>query len=439
MRIAGVVGVRMNRRRFLCAAGAGIAAQPFAGRVAPADSPWVLPGGRIRIGLLWSLTGHLSVIERPSRDVGLYWAERVNRFGGVAGLRIEPIVVDAGSDIDAYRRGCRHLIDEEGVLAVFGGYTSASRRAVMPLVTKRRSLFYYPTCYEGRECWQHIICTGPIANQHSRHLIPYMVSRYGPRALFVGSNYVWPIESNRNARTWLDEAGGELVEELYVPLGSADLEGAVQRIHQTAPDWVFSTLIGVSDVHFRRSYLRSGLTPDRTPTASLTTSEMEVAYMGTQYGEGHILSAPYFQSLDNPTNRAFVEDFLSSQHGFSGVTHYNMEETYLAFLYFAKALEALVTDLGEEAIAPETLRAYSAGLSLGADESPEGAVRIDPDNFNSWLTPKIGRFDSRGQIEVLLEQPGQIPPKPYLLYPHRGVCRSDGLHLPDGRVIKAAS
>jgi urea transport system substrate-binding protein len=134
-----------------------------------------------------------------------------------------------------------------------------------------------------------------------------------------------------------------------------------------------------------------------------------------------------------------VEEFLSSEYGTSGVTHYNMEETYLTFLYFKKALESLVENAGESAISPTNVRKYSSGLELSASESPEGKVKIDSKNFNSWLTPKIGKFNSNGQIELLFKQNQLIPPDPYILYPQRGECTSEGLLLPDGKLIKATS
>lgn len=434
----------IERRRLLKVAvailAAGATLPPGAARAAPGlRSPWVTPKGTIRIGLLWSLTGHLSVIEKPSVDVGLFWVDRVNAAGGVAGLPVEPLVIDAKSDMKAYRQGLLQLVREENVLATFGGYTSASRRAVMPLVELNRSLFYYPTCYEGRECWQHIICTGPIANQHSRDLVPFMVQRYGPRAYFIGSNYVWPQESNRVAGRWLEEAGGTIVGEAYMPLGQGRYGPILEDVRRQAPDWIFSTVVGDSDLYLRQQFIQAGFRADRLPTASLTTSEMEVRIMGTEYGEGHILSAPYFQSLDNPTNHRFVDSFLNSPFGESGVTHYNMEETYLSFLFFQKAVERLVEDVGVVGLTPTGVRRYSAGINLSAAESPEGEVMIDPDNFNTWLTPKIGVFNSEGQVELLYEQKKPIRPEPYVLYPSRGVCRDDGLHLPSGKIVKAAS
>lgn len=433
----------IDRRNFLktsCAAPTLLASMliPSLSR-ARSRSPWITKRGTIKIGLLWSLTGHLSVIEKPSRDVGLFWVNEVNKNGGVAGFQIEPIVIDAKSDMKTYREGIQNLMLDENVLATFGGYTSASRRAVMPLVTLNNGLFYYPTCYEGRECWQHIICTGPIANQHSYDLIPYMVKHFGPRAYFIGSNYVWPRESNRNAQRWLEKASGELVGESFMPLGQGSFGPIFKQVKKLQPDWIFSTVVGDSDIYFRKEYAKAGFRPDKLPTASLTTSEMEVKLMGAEYGEGHILSAPYFQSLSSDTNYRFVDQFLGSLYGESGVTHYNMEETFLTFLYFKKAVELLVKEEGESAINPMKLRQYSAGLELSAQESPEGVVHIDPKNFNSWLTPKIGVFDTNGQIKLLFQQDKSIPPDPYILYPQRGECSSTGLRLPNGKVVRAAS
>jgi len=436
----------ISRRRLLGLLGGGAAAlaapRHSAGGSETAHnifSPAILRKRKIRVGLLWSLSGHLSVIEKPSRDVALFWIDETNRSGGIAGAEIEPVIIDTHSDLKAYRSGILTLMREDQVLATFGGYTSASRRAIMPLVTMHNGLFYYPTCYEGRECWQHIICTGPIANQHSFDLIPYMVRNHGKRAYFIGSNYVWAKESNRNASRWLSDIGGELVAERYVPLGSGVLDEIFADIKRQAPDWIFSTVVGDSDIYLRREYARAGFTPDRLPTASLTTSELEVRTLGPEYGEGHLLCAPYFQSLPGETNRRFVESFLASRFGQSGVTHYNMEETYLAFQYFKKAVERLVAEEGFPALTPVNVRRHSSGLTLTAEESPEGGVQLDPASFNSWLKPKIGRFNARGQIDLLWQRDENMPPMPYLLYPERGICLPDGLHLPDGTIVKAAS
>jgi len=434
----------MNRRQF-CLSGISLALanniSSLHAKVNPSKikKSWITADGKIKIGLLWSLTGVMSVIEKSSRDVALFWVDEVNRNGGIAGMEVVPVSIDTKSNMGPYRDGVTKLIKDERVLAVFGGYTSVSRRAVMPLVTLNDHLFYYPTVYEGRECWQNIICTGALANQHSYDLVPYMVEHFGPRAYFVGSNYVWPKESNRNAKNWLNKVNGELVGEKYMPLGLGTFDNILKDIKNTQPDWIFSTVVGDSDVYFRQQYIKAGFQPDKTPTAALTTSEAEVGAMGYEFGDGHYCSAPYFQSLDNPCNKRFVDNFLSSAYGESGVTHSNMETTYLSLLFFKKAVEKVVLKEGESSLTPKRVRDVSAGMQLTPEESPQGKIRIDANNFNSWVTPKIGRFDSEGQVEVMLDKGELVEPKPFLLYPDRGHCKADGLHLPSGKIVKAAS
>ena len=207
-------------------------------------------------------------------------------------------------------------------------------------------LLYYPTCYEGAECTQNTICTGPLANQHSKDLIPFMVKQFGKKVFFVGSNYVWPKESNKNAKIWLPQAGGELLGEEYIPLGSSEFGPVLNKIREAKPNFIFSTVVGASDIAFHKQFKQEGFKVDSMPIASLTTGEIETRAMGNEFGAGHFLSAPYFQGLDNPTNQKFVEGFLKSKYGKNGITHYNMEETYLSAYVFKYGLEKAIAEVG---------------------------------------------------------------------------------------------
>ncbi|AGT11128.1 transporter substrate-binding domain-containing protein [Paracoccus aminophilus] len=392
----------------------------------------------IPVGVIFSATGHLSVIEKSSIDVTLYAIDRINEAGGIGGRQVTPYLFDACSDVGTYAVGIGELIRKHGVLCTFGGYTSASRRAMLPTVIANNHLLYLPTCWEGKECVQNIIYTGPVANQHSIELIPYMIRNYGPRACFVGSDYVWPRESNAVARAWMDQHGGAVISERYLTLGVTDVADLLALIRAEAPDFIFSTLVGNSALAFYREYARIGFDRARTPIASLTTSEAEVRAMGHEIGEGHILSAPYFQSLQNPTNARFVRAFLSSPHGESGVTHFNLENTYLAVLAFERALRISLTSRDWADLTANDIRNASAGLALENEVSPEGHVWIDPDNFCMAFVPKIGRCGPDGQFEVLHSSVRHVLPDPYALYPERGICRRDGLHTPDGMVVPNA-
>lgn len=392
----------------------------------------------IPVGIIFSATGHLSVIEGASIDVTLFAIEEINRRGGIGGRHIRPCLIDGRSDLRTYAAGINELITRHHVLCTIGGYTSASRRVMLPTVIAQDHLLYLPTCWEGKECVQNIIYTGPVANQHSAELIPYMVRNHGARACFIGSDYVWPRESNAVARVWLEQQGGKRLSETYVPLGVTDLGSILEQIRHLAPDFIFSTLVGDSAVAFYREFARAGMDRERMPIASLTTSEAEVQAMGADAGEGHILSAPYFQSLQNSANLAFVEKFLSSPYGGSGVTHFNMENTYLAVLALERALINCLAIKNEDEIMPADIRAASAGLILEDEISPEGKVWIDQDNFCMAFVPKIGVCQSDGQFRILHMARNHVLPDPYALYPERGICRIDGLHTPDHLIVPNA-
>lgn len=429
-----------TRRKFLKAA-SGVAfsalAAPYVVVSTAKAEPWIAKGGKIKAGVLFSQSGALAVVENDSTQVVLYAIDEINANGGVAGMQVEPVVIDAKSDIKVYSEKISQLILRDRVISTFGGYTSASRRAVAPIVMARDHLFYYPTCYEGRECTQNIINTGPLANQHSFDLIPFMVENFGKKVYLVGSNYIWPKESNKNAKVWLERVGGEVVGEDYVPLGGSEFAPIFNKIRQAQPDFIFSTVVGDSDVALHKQFLSEGFKADKMPIASLTTGEIETRAMGAEAGAGHFLSAPYFQTLDNPTNHKFVENYLKSKYGGGGVTHYNMEETYLSVYVWKAGVEKALAQTGNiEDVTPRMIRDVSGGITIDDNISPEGKVWIDPDNFNIWLKPKIGQCQPDGQFKIVKSAPEHVAPDPMSIYPERGVCKADGLHAPDGTIHK---
>jgi urea transport system substrate-binding protein len=391
-------------------------------------------GKPIKVGVLFSLTGGLAVPEADSTYVLQYAFDEINANGGIDGHPIEPVIVDAKSDFNVYSQKIKELILRDRVLVTFGCYTSASRKAILPTVIERDSLLYYPTCYEGNECTQNTICTGPLANQHSKDLIPFMVKNFGKKTFFVGSNYVWPKESNKNAKIWLNNAGGELLGEEYIPLGSSEFTPILDKIRDAQPNFIFSTVVGASDISFHMQFKQAGFDVHKMPIASLTTGEIETRAMGNEFGAGHFLSAPYFMALDNPTNHKFVEGFLSSKYNHSGVTHYNMEETYNSAYVFKTGMERAIKQYGFEDVTARRIRDISGGVRVEADVSPEGLVWIDDQNFNTWLKPKIGQCQPDGSFKIVAEAATQVAPNPYSIYPDLGVCTKNGLLAPDGKL-----
>jgi len=429
--------MKIQRRKFLKGSAAALAAPAL--WIPTAREAWganLTPGEPIKVGILFSLTGSLAVPEEDSTLVMQYAIDEINAAGGINGSPIEPVIIDAKSDFSVYTAKARELILRDRVLSIFGCYTSASRKAILPIVMERDNLLFYPTCYEGAECTQNTVCTGPLANQHSLDLIPYMVEQFGPRVFFVGSNYVWPKESNKNAKIWLENAGGELLGEEYIPLGSAEFGPVLSKIKSANPDFIFSTVVGASDIAFHRQFKQEGLNVDKMPIASLTTGEIETQAMGAEFGAGHFLSAPYFMSMQNPTNEKFVEGFLSSPYGKNGLTHYNMEETYLSAYVFKAGLEKAIAEHGMEDVTSSKLRDACANVKLGADLSPEGEIWIDENNFNTWLVPKIGQCQADGSFVIVKEAPEHVEPDPFSIYPDAGTCTATGLLAPDGSLTQ---
>lgn len=428
----------INRRNLLMgvAGAAAAVAAPHLWIPSQAHAAPLKKGEPLKVGVLFSLTGALSVPEEDSALVLQYAFDEINKNGGVAGVPVQPVIIDAKSDFNVYSEKAKELIMREKVIALFACYTSASRKAILPTVMQRNHLLYYPTCYEGAECTQNTICTGPLANQHSQDLIPFMVENFGKRAFFVGSNYVWPKESNKNAKIYLEKAGGELLGEEYVPLGSSEFGPVLGKIRDAKPDFIFSTVVGASDIALHKQFRQEGFKVDRMPIASLTTGEIETRAMGPEFGAGHFLSAPYFQSLDNPANHRFVEGFLSSKYGKNGCTHYNMEETYLSAYAFKAGFEKAAAAAGFENVTPRAIRDHSGGLRIGDDISPEGLVWIDENNFNTWLKPKIGQCQGDGTFRIIRAAEQHVAPDPFSIYPDAGACTADGLKTPDGKLRK---
>lgn len=360
-----------------------------------------------RVGVLFSRSGFSAVIERTQFNGTILAIEEINAAGGINGRPIEPVVHDPGSDFASFRRYAEHLLNEEGVSVVFGCYTSGSRKAVLPAIERAYALLFYPTLYEGFEYSPNVIYTGAAPNQNSVQLAQYLMETYGKRFYLVGSNYVYPYESNRIMSDLVTEQRGKVVAERYVRLDSApaDFDRIIAEIGETRPDVIFSTVVGQSTAQFYGAYRAAGFDPVTMPIASLTTCEAEIAEMGAEAARGHVTAAPYFETVDSPANCAFVERYRAR---FGADAHTNMccEAAYFQVYLFAQALAATNT------LETQALREALLGTEFDA---PQGRVRLDPDNHHTCLWPRIGRVDADGRFEILREAESRVKPDPYLV------------------------
>lgn len=361
----------------------------------------------VRVGMLFSETGVTAAIERSQRLGTQLAVEEINSAGGILGRPLELVSYDPRSSPAAYRTLAETLVAEDGVRVILGCYMSSTRKAVLPVLERWNALLLYPTLYEGFEYSRHLFYTGAAPNQNSVQLAEHMTRSFGSRVFMVGSDYVYPYESNRIMSDLVLERGGEKVAEIYLPLEARteDFRTIVKRIKAQQPDFIFSTVVGEGTAMLYRAYAEAGLDPARMPIASLTTTEAEIESMGAGFAAGHITSAPYFQCVDTPENRRCVAAF-KARFGEDKVTNQCWEAAYFQVHLLADAMRR--TD-------PDDVEALLRALPGSEFDAPQGRVRVDEHNHHTWLRPRIGRARDNGQFEVIEEARSWVRPDPYLV------------------------
>ena len=370
------------------------------GSGAAGSEPW-------RVGVLFSVTGSMAVIEQTQLRGTLQAIGEINAAGGVLGREVLPVLCDPGSDTRACARGAARLILDEAVVAIFGCYTSSSRKAVLPVVERLDSLLFYPTLYEGFEFSPSVIYTGAAPNQNSVALCTYVMAHYGPRVHVVGSDYCYPHEANRLMRELVRSNGGAVVGESYVGLraGPRDFAPVMRDIGESRPDVVFSTVVGDATAHLYRAYADAGFDPKVMPIASLTTTEAELLAMGHDVGEGHVTAAPYFQSVEGERNADFVAGY-KALYGEDASTNMCAEAAYFQVHMWAASLGRTGS------AAAEVLRPMILGSSFDA---PQGLVGISHLSNHASLWTRIGRANGCGQFDIVEQSACAIVADPYLV------------------------
>lgn len=364
------------------------------------SEPW-------RVGVLFSSSGFMAVIEETQLRGTLLAIEEINAGGGVNGRELVPVIYDPSSEASAFGFCAKRLMVEEGVSTIFGCYTSSSRKAVLPVVERLNGLLWYPTLYEGFEFSPNIIYTGAAPNQNSVALCRYLMEHYGTRFYFVGSDYVYPRESNRIMRELVRHAGGEVVGETYLSLRSQrrDFLPVMRDIRDRRPDVIFSTVVGDSTTYLYQSYADAGFDPNVLPIASLTTTEAEARAMGFDVAEGHITAAPYFESVAGGPNSSFVSRY-KKRYGDDEPTNMCVEAAYFQVHIFARTLEQT------NSLETEVLRPVVLGSEF---EAPQGRVSINATCGHTDLWTRIGRANRQGQFDVMRESRTPVRADPYLV------------------------
>ncbi|XBS70133.1 transporter substrate-binding domain-containing protein [Acerihabitans sp. KWT182] len=361
----------------------------------------------LTIGLLFSASGVTASLEASQMRGALQAIKEINRSGGINGRELCAVHYDPMSENGRFRALAEKLIVDDGVNVIFGGYTSSSRKAILPIVEKYRRLLFYPQHYEGFEFSENIIYGGAAPNQDSVQMADYLTARFGARVYMIGSRYVYPYECNRNMQELiLQRHDGAVLGEKYLDL-NAPYEAflpIIDDVKKKQPDFIFSTIVGQTVPFLYRAYAEAGLDPVRMPIGSLNTSETEIAMMGARYACGHYTSAPYFNTVDNNENR-IAQDHFHRLYGDAYITEMNWEAAYSQLHLYARAVRECGTD---------DVPILLPCLHGSEYDAPQGRINIDPVNQHTGLYPRIGRANDRGQFDIVWESRHRVPPDPYM-------------------------
>ncbi|MDQ3679921.1 MAG: urea ABC transporter substrate-binding protein [Actinomycetota bacterium] len=368
-----------------------------------AEAPGV-SGDTIKVGILHSLSGTMAISEVSVKDAELLAIEEINAKGGVLGKKLAPVVEDGASDWPTFAEKAQKLISVDKVATVFGGWTSASRKAMLPVFEKNKALLWYPVQYEGLESSPYIFYTGATTNQQIIPGLEHLKAQGKKRVYLVGSDYVFPRTANKEIKAYAAANGMEIVGEEYTPLGNTEYQTVVNKVKAAKPDAVFNTLNGDSNVAFFKQLKSAGVGPTDIPVLSVSVAEEEVRGIGAENIAGHLVAWNYYQTTPGAANDTFVKAY-KAKYGQNRVTADPIEAGYLQVYLWAEAVKkAGTTEV-------EAVKKAAGGITFDA---PEGPVTIDGETQHIFKTARIGMIEPNGLIREISNSGQPIKPDPYL-------------------------
>ncbi len=358
----------------------------------------------VTVGQLHSATGTMAISETGSIQAERLAIDQINASGGILGRQIKIIQEDGASDWPTFAEKARKLLVNDKVATVFGCWTSASRKAVLPVFEKENGLLYYPTFYEGLEQSKNVIYTGQEATQQILASLDWIAKTKGAKTFYlIGSDYIWPRTSMKIARKHIENVlHGTVVGEDYYPLGNTQFGSLINKVKLKKPDVVFAAVVGGSNVAFYKQLKAAGVDSTKQTLLTLSVTEDELLGIGGENMKGFFASMKYFQSLDNPNNKAFVEAF-KAKYGKDSVMGDVTQAAYLGPWLWKAAVE----NAGSFDV--DKVVAASPGIELNT--APEGYVKIH-ENHHLWSKTRIGEVQADGQFKVVYESE-LIEPNPF--------------------------
>ena len=349
----------------------------------------------VTVGILHSLTGTMAISETGAQEAEKLAIKQINESGGILGRQIKIIQEDGASDWPTFAEKSKKLLVKDKVAAVFGAWTSASRKAVLPVFEKENGLLYYPTFYEGLEQSKNVIYTGQEATQQILDGLNWVAREKKAKTFYlIGSDYIWPRTSMKIARKHIENVlGGKVVGEEYKPLGNTQFGSVINKIRLKKPDVIYAAVVGGSNVAWFKQLKAAGITADKQTLLTISVTEDEVLGIGGENLEGFYSVMKYFQSQDNENNKAFVKAF-KEMWGDDSVIGDVTQAAYLGpWLWKAAVEKAGSFDVDKVVEASRT-------GEIELTTAPEGYVKLHP-NHHLWSKARVGKWNKDGQATVV--------------------------------------
>jgi urea transport system substrate-binding protein len=362
----------------------------------------------IKVGVLHSLSGTMAISETTLKDTVLMMVDDINKKGGLLGKKVEAVVVDPASNWPLFAEKARELIQKNGVAAVFGCWTSVSRKSVLPVFEELNGLLFYPVQYEGEESSNNVFYTGAAPNQQAIPAVEYLMSKEGGEAkrwVLEGTDYVYPRTTNKILEAFLKSKGvaAEDIMINYTPFGFSDWQTEVAAIKKFASAGkktaVVSTINGDANVPFYKELANAGIKASDIPVVAFSVGEEELAGIDTKNLVGHLAAWNYFESVKNPVNDAFIKQWHAFIKSDKRVTNDPMEATYIGFKMWAQAVaQAGTTEVNavRQAIYGQTVKA------------PSGFTAVMNTNHHLSKPVMIGEIQANGQFDIVWQTKGPI-------------------------------
>ncbi len=359
----------------------------------------------IKVGVLHSLSGTMAISETTLKDTVLMLIDAQNKKGGLLGRPLEAVVVDPASDWPMFAEKARELLDREKVAAVFGCWTSVSRKSVLPVFEELNGLLFYPVQYEGEESSENVFYTGAAPNQQAIPAVDYLLEQGVERWVLAGTDYVYPRTTNKILEAYLRQKG--VVEDdllvNYTPFSHSDWQSIVSEIKtfgsQGRKTAVVSTINGDANVPFYKELANQGVSSEDIPVIAFSVGEEELSGIDTEPLAGHLAAWNYFMSLESDTNYDFIDEWLAFIDDDDRVTNDPMEATYIGFNMWIEAVEKAGT------IDPSAVQDAIIGVAV---PNLSGGISTMMPNHHITKPVFIGEILDDGQFEVVWETAGSV-------------------------------